>query len=137
MSSLARRLTVTATATVGAFTLLTGTALAHDCFVASKNLNGNSSDNWHVLTAPDLAVWMGAVTDPCPEQVDAGLAALREEGLPLSFKVFMRSTIGEKAANGTLTNGKGLENFAEGSSLPFQTVGVYAAAANATACPVA
>jgi hypothetical protein len=134
MSSLARRLTVTATATVGALTLLTGTALAHDCFVGTKSLNGTQSDNWHVVTVPDAAVMFGMVTDPCPAQVEAGLAAVRAEKLPLSFKIFDHSTIGEKAANGTLTNGKGLENFAAGSELPFQTVGVYAAAASTTAC---
>ena len=134
MSSITRRLTVTATATVGALTLLTGTALAHDCFVPTRSLNGPSSDNWHVVTVPDAAVMFGMVADPCPAQVDAGVAAVRAEGLPLSFKIFANSTIGAKAANGTLTNGKGLENFASGSELPFQTVGVYAVAANATSC---
>ena len=134
MSSLARRLTVTTTATIGALTLLTGTALAHDCFVGTKSLNGPQSDTWHVVTVPDAAVMFQMVSDPCPAQVDAGVAAVRAAGLPLSFKIFANATIGAKAANGTLTNGKGLENFAEGSELPFRTVGVYAAAANATAC---
>jgi hypothetical protein len=118
----------------GALTLLTGTALAHDCFIGTKNLNGPSSDSWHVVTVPEAAVFFGAVTEPCPAQVDAGLAAVRAEKLPLTFRIFARQTIGEKAANGTLSNGKGLENFTADSPLPAQTVGVYAAAANATAC---
>ena len=134
MSSLARRLAVTTTATVGALTLLTGTALAHDCFVPTKSLNGTQSDNWHVYTVPEVAVMFGAVQQPCPAQVEAGIAAVRADGLPLSFKIFGKQTIGAKAANGTLANGKGLENFLAGSTLPDQTVGVYAAAVQLTPC---
>lgn len=132
--SLAKRFTVTTTATLGAFALLTGTALAHDCYVPTKSLNGPVSDNWHVINVPQAAEDFGMLVTPCPAQVDAGIAALRADGLPLSIKVFMRQTIGEKAGGGTLTNGKGLENFAAGSTLADEALMTYVAAASSTPC---
>jgi hypothetical protein len=134
MSSLVQRLVVTGTATVGALALFSGTAFAHECYLGTKNLNGPKSANWEHITIPQGAAMFGLVTDPCDDQVAAGLDALQEAGLPQSIKIFMKSTLAANAAEHTLSDGKGMEHFTQGSTLADDALSVYAAAANAAEC---
>ena len=134
MNSMLRRVVTTAGATVGAVALLSGTALAHECYIGTKNLNGPASANWEHITVAQAAGFLMGFEAECAEQDAAGVAALRDGGLPLSIKIFMRSTLAESANPKTVADGKGMEHLDGGSTVAFEAVGTYVDAASATAC---
>ncbi len=135
MHRMIRRAMTTTAATVGALAMFSGTALAHECYIATKTTNGPKSANWFHVTAADAAVMFGGLVVECAEQLDAGEAALRDAGLPLSIKVFTRFTLAEKAPAKVTSDNKGLEHFGDGSTLADDTLAVFIAAAEAAACP--
>ena len=137
MNSTLRRIATTTGATAGALALLTGTALAHDCYLGTPAAKAPKSDAWHTFVIRDAVVDFGFFEPGCPEQLDAGDAALREAGLPLSLRIFANSELAAKAPEKVLSNGKGMENFHYGED-PFETiVGTFIGAAASTECAVA
>jgi hypothetical protein len=132
-----RRAVTTAGATVGALALFTGTALAHECYIATKTTNGPKSANWFHITIADAATQFFGFEAACAEQVSAGENALRDAGLPLSVKVFLRHTLAENAPAKVTSDNKGLEHFGDGSTLADEAVGTFIGVASATACPTA
>jgi hypothetical protein len=134
-----RRSALVGVATTAAVALGAGPALAHHCFVPMYNLNGPSSPNWWVYTAESAAAEIAGVTPECREAVDAGYDALEEAGLPVGIKIFGKMTIGdpkgeERIPNPNGANGKGLEYFGAGSTLPDEMLGVWIDAAMAYDC---
>ncbi|MBW3639690.1 MAG: hypothetical protein KY451_07575, partial [Actinobacteria bacterium] len=85
MHRMIRRAVTTSCATVGALALFTGTALAHECYIGTKITNGPKSANWTHIVVADAVQEFGIVPNACPAQLEAGEAALREAGLPLSI----------------------------------------------------
>jgi len=114
--------------------LFTGPALAHECYIATKSTNGPQSANWSFFTVADAAGLFGGFEAACDEQLDAGEAALRAAGLPLSVKVFNRFTLAEKAPSKVTSDNKGLEHFGDGSTLADEALGTFIGAAAATDC---
>jgi hypothetical protein len=140
LKMLRRGAIVTAGATT-AVAMAAGSASAHHCFVPMYSLNGPTSANWFVMTAesaaadPDIAGFEAA----CPEAAEAGYDALRAAGLPVGLKVFEKMTIGDPKAEGRISNpngadGKGLEYFGAGSTLPFQMLDTWIGAAATYEC---
>jgi hypothetical protein len=111
-------------------------ASAHHCYIGTKSLNGPKSANWIHLTVPAAAAdpEIAGFVAECPAAEKAGLAALKDQGLPLSIKIFEKKTIGEGSNNPNLDNGKGLEHFGAGSTLAFDALGTYIAVASSTSC---
>lgn len=112
--------------------MFTGTALAHECYIATKSTNGPQSANWFHITVADAAAEFAGF-NACPAQRAAGEEALTEAGL--SVKVFQRFTLAEKAPSKVTSNNKGLEHFGDGSTLADEALGTFIGAASATACP--
>ena len=148
-------------ATVGGATtalVLAGTmsASAHHCFIPMYSLDGPVSANWFVVSAEAGAAEFAGFPTLCDAQRDAGYAALEEAGLPVGIRVFEKMTIGEgnnfadllenpdyqgptgsgqgPAHNPNGANGKGLEYFGAGSTLPDQMLGTYIGAASSVTC---
>ncbi|EON23468.1 MULTISPECIES: hypothetical protein [Nocardioides] len=136
-----RRAAMIAVGTTAAIALGAGSASAHHCFVPMYSLNGPVSDNWFVLSAqdaaadPDIAGFEAA----CPEAAEAGYAALRAADLPVGLKLFGKMTIGdpkgeERIPSNNGADGKGLEYFGAGSTVPFQMLDTWIGAAAAYTC---
>jgi hypothetical protein len=78
-------------------------------------------------------------TAGCDGAVDAGYEALEAAGLPVGIKIFEKMTIGdpkgeERIPNPNGADGKGLEYFGAGSSLPMEMVGTWIAGAESYTC---
>jgi hypothetical protein len=136
-----RRGTMAATGAVAALALGVSAASAHHCFIPMYSLSGPSSPNWEVVTAeagaadPEFAGFEAA----CDEAVAAGYDALKAAGLPVGIKIKVSKTIGdpkgeERIPNPNGANGKGLEYFGAGSTLPFEMLETYIGAASAYDC---
>lgn len=129
-----RRLVTVPVATGAALLLAASPALAHDCFVTTGSTSGAGNDaKWHTIVVSEM---FGS----CDAQVDAIEAALRDAKLPQSIKVridkhLLAGTGAE--ANGKTVDGKGIDNFADGSPLPDEMLGVAFAAIAVTPCEVA
>lgn len=133
MNRTARRLMTTVGATAGSLAILTGTALAHDCYLGTPTTKSPKSDAWHTIVIQDAVVEFGIFTPECDSQLAAGNAALREAGLPLSLRVFAGRELAAKAPTDVLSNGKGMENFHYGD--PFeQIIGTFVGGAEAVDC---
>jgi hypothetical protein len=98
---------VTATVVLGT----TGTAYAHECFIANRSAQGNigatHSDRWVTVTVE------GFVNSPdFPPGVDPEcfLDYWFSHGGPAGFTVRSDKTIGEDSANPNLGDGKGLDH---------------------------
>ena len=132
-----RRPLLVGAAAIAAIGLGAAPAMAHHCYIPMYSLNGPSSPNWEVTTAEMGAEeFMGLAT--CPARAEAGYAALREAGMPVAIKVKISKTIGDPKDEGRMNpngaNGKGLEYFGAGSSLAFDMLDVYIAAASEVTC---
>ena len=123
-----RRTLTTAGTTAGAFAALTGTALASTCYLATPAPNAPRSDAWYVAVIADVVGY------ECPAQRDAGNAALRAEGLPLSLRVKADRHLAAKAPEQASANGKGMESFDYGEPDFTRIAGTYAEAAFAVSC---
>lgn len=133
-----RRIGVITASAAAAVAMTATSASAHHCFVPMYTLTGPTSANWFVVSAEMGAGFEGYEAE-CPGARDAGYAALRAEGLPVALKVFEKMTIGDPKGvdriptpNGA--NGKGLEYFGAGSTLPEEMVATYVAGADAYDC---
>ena len=132
-----RRLGVVAAGAAAAIAVTAASASAHHCFVPMYSLDGPESANWFVLSAEDGAGFEGYAAD-CDGARDAGYAALRDGGLPVGLKIFEKMTIGDPKHTGRMNpngaNGKGLEYFGAGSTLPEEMIATYVAGASEYAC---
>jgi hypothetical protein len=138
MSATMRRLGVVAAAATTAVAVTATSASAHHCFVPMYTLDGPTSANWLVLTAEDGAGY-GGFTAECDEAAEAGYDALRAAGLPVAIKIFEKMTIGDPKGTDRIptpngADGKGLEYFGAGSTLPDEMVSTWVAAAAAHDC---
>ena len=131
MNSTLRRIATTTGATAGALALLTGTALAHDCYLGTPTTKTPKSNAWHTIVIQDAVVQFGIFTPECDEQLEAGNDALRAAGLPLSVRVFAESELAAKAPQRVLSDGRGMENFHYGD--PFEQIVMTFVGAAATA----
>jgi hypothetical protein len=133
-----RRPALVGAAALTAFALGAAPAMAHHCYVPMYSLNGPTSPNWFVLDAETAARFVVGYEAPCQAAVDAGYAALREQGLPVGIKIFEKMTIGDPKETGRTNpngaNSKGLEYFGEGSPLADQMVAEWMEAASGVAC---
>lgn len=136
-------------------------ASAHHCFIPMYSLDGPTSANWFPVSAEFGAAAFGTeegvfFATECDAQREAGYGALEDAGLPVGIRVFEKMTIGEgnnfadlaedpeyfgpsgsgqgSAHNPNGANGKGLEYFGAGSTLPEQMLTTYIAAASAVSC---
>lgn len=142
MNRMLRRGLLATAAGTAAVAMAAGSASAHHCFVPMYSLNGPSSPNWFVLTAEDAAAdpEIAGFEAACDEAVDAGYAALKDAGLPVGIKIFEKMTIGDpKGVRGQVpnpngANGKGLEDFVAGSTLPSEMLGTWIGAASSYEC---
>lgn len=128
-------------AAITAIALTAGAASAHHCFIPMYSLNAPTSANWFVLSAEDAAAdpEIAGFEAACPEAAEAGYDALRAAGLPVGLKIFGKMTIGdpkeeERIPNPNGANGKGLEYFGAGSTLPFQMLDTWIGAAAIYEC---
>ena len=133
-----RRPLLVGAAAVAAIGLGAAPAMAHHCFIPMYSLNGPSSPNWEVYSAERGAAEIVGFVAGCEEASDAGYAALREAGLPVGIKINAKMVIGDPKHEGRMNpngaNGKGLEYFLAGSTLPDEMLGTYIAAASQTSC---
>lgn len=137
-----RRSGIAAAAAAAAIAVTATSASAHHCFVPMYSLQGpTASANWMVYTAesaaadPDIAGFEAE----CDEAADAGYDALRAAGLPVGIKIFGKMTIGDPKEEGRVPNpngadGKGMEYFGAGSTVPFEMIGTWIAAASSYDC---
>lgn len=137
--TLTRRGLVGGVAALGAVAIAAGPALAHHCFIPMYSLNGPASANWEVYSAEAGAADIEGFAAECAEAAEAGYDALRAEGLPVGIKIKASKTIGDPKGEGRIpnpngANGKGLEYFGAGSTLPFEMVEVWIGAADAYDC---
>ncbi|KGN37849.1 hypothetical protein [Knoellia subterranea] len=109
-------------------------ASAHHCYIPMYTLNAPASPNWLTFTAAGAAEEFGIFTPECDAQVDAGYAALRAAGLPVAIKIFEHGVIGGQSKNPNRSNGVGLEDFEQGSTLADEMLGTWVGAAAATSC---
>lgn len=138
ISTIVRRGAVVAGGAATALAVTAGAASAHHCFIPMNTLNGPVSASWFVVSAEDGAVIEAGYTPACAGAVEAGYAALEAAGLPVAIKIKATKTIGDPRDLGRMNpngaNGKGLEYFAAGSTLPFEMVGTWIAGAEAHDC---
>lgn len=144
MNRMLRRGLLATAAGTAAVAMAAGSASAHHCFVPMYTLNGPSSPNWWVVSAADGAAMPVEEDGPpgyvagCDGAVDAGYAALEEAGLPVGIKIFVKMTIGDPKETGRMNpngaDGKGLEYFGAGSTLPDQMVMTYISGAESYDC---
>lgn len=134
-----RRTMLIGAATAVAAVMAASPAFAHHCFIPMYSLQGpTTSANWFVVTAEVGAAMEAGYTNSCPGAAQAGYAALRAKGLPVGLKIFVKMTIadpkdeGRMAPNGA--NGKGLEYFGAGSTLPDQMLATWIAGASRVTC---
>ena len=134
-----RRLGVVTAAAAATVAVTAASASAHHCFVPMYTLNAPTSANWFVVSAEEGAALFLGYAAPCDEARDAGYDALRADRLPVGIKIFEKMTIGdpkgtERIPNPNGANGKGLEYFGAGSTLPDEMVTTYVAGASAYDC---
>ena len=127
-----RRTLTTAGATTAAFAVLTGTALAQDCYLGTPTTNVPKSSTWFAAPISEFAVMMGAVDPECAD-VAAGNAALRAAGQPLSLRVMERVTVAANAPAHVLSDGKGIDSFHYAA--PDGALAVYVEAAEQGCAP--
>jgi hypothetical protein len=106
-------------------TLGAGTALGHECFIASRSDTGNvmagtHSRVWlHVGSLPDLFGFVaedGSVPALSQSQLDWAVAQARDAGLPNEFSIFVgRHTIAEgtPAMAKHAADGKGVDHITD------------------------
>jgi hypothetical protein len=135
-----RRPLLIGAAAVAAVGLGAAPAMAHHCFIPMYSLNGPSSPNWIVYTAEAGAAEIAGFPTMCEDAAAAGYAALRDAGLPVGIKVMAKMTIGDPKEEGRMNpngaDGKGLEYFMAGSTLPDQMLETYIAAASDVTCGI-
>ena len=134
-----RRLGVVSAAAAAAIAVTATSASAHHCFVPMYSLDGPTSSNWFVVSAETGAALIAGFEAECDGARDAGYAALKADGLPVGIKIFEKMTIGdpkgtERIPNPNGANGKGLEYFGAGSTLPDEMVSTWIAGASAFDC---
>ncbi|MFB9732794.1 hypothetical protein [Ornithinimicrobium kibberense] len=138
MHRIVRRGLLATAAGTAAVAMAAGSASAHHCFVPMYTLNGPSSPNWFVVSAEEGAMFEAGYVTACEGAVDAGYAALHEAGLPVAIKIFEKMTIGDPKGTGRMNpngaDGRGLEYFGAGSTLPFEMVGTYIEGAESHDC---
>lgn len=137
--SIVRRGLMASAAAAAALALGAAPAMAHHCFIPMYgNLDGPQSPNWFVASAEVGAAELAGYPTVCDEARDAGYDALRAAGLPVGIKIFAKMTIGDPKGEGRMNpngaNGKGLEYFEAGSTLPDEMIGTYIAAASEVDC---
>lgn len=137
--SIVRRGLMASAAAAAALALGAAPAMAHHCFIPMYgNLDGPQSPNWFVASAEFGAAELAGYPTMCDEARDAGYDALRAAGLPVGIKIFEKMTIGDPKGEGQMNpngaNGKGLEYFGAGSTLPDEMIGTYIAAASEVDC---
>ena len=137
MFRIRRAATVIATAGA-ALAMSAGAASAHHCFVPMHSLNAPTSPNWFVISAEQGALWFEGYQAECDGAVEAGYDALRAEGQPVAIKIFEKMTIGDPKHNGRMNpngaDGKGLEYFEAGSSVPHLMVQTWVEGAESYEC---
>ena len=134
-----RRLGVVTAAAAATVAVTATSASAYHCFVPMYSLGGPTSSNWFVMSAEDGAAFVAGFEADCDGARRAGYAALRAEGLPVGIKIFEKMTIGdpkdtERIPTPNGADGKGLEYFGAGSTLPDEVVATWVAAADAYVC---
>lgn len=133
-----RRPALVGAAVVTAIAVGAAPAMAHHCYVPMYSLDGPTSSNWFVIDAETGASLVYGYEAPCAAAVDAGYAALREQGLPVGIKIFEKMTIGDPNETGRMNpngaDGKGLEYFGAGSPLADQMVAEWTQAASGVTC---
>ena len=138
MARWTRRALFTGVGAVGALAFGISSASAHHCFIPMYSLNGPTSANWFVVSAQEGALLEENYEAQCDAAAAAGYAALRAAKLPVGIKIFEKMTIGDPKGTGRMNpngaNNVGLEYFGADSELPFQMVGTWMAAAEATNC---
>lgn len=137
--SLIRRGVIAGAAAAASVALAAGPAMAHHCFVPMYSLNGpTSSASWFVVSAETGAAEEAGFPTLCDEARAAGYGALQEAGLPVGIKIFAKMTIGDPKETGRMNpngaDGKGLEYFGAGSTLPFEMLDTYIGAASQVDC---
>lgn len=138
MSATMRRLGVVTAAAAAAIAVTATGASAHHCFVPMYSLGGPSA-NWFVISAEDGASLIAGYEAGCDEAAAAGYDAVRAAGLPVGIKVFEKMTIGDPKGTGRVSNpngadGRGLEYFGAGSTLPDEMVGTWIDGASSYTC---
>ena len=139
MTTTMRRLGVVSAAAAAAVVATAASASAHHCFVPMYSLGGPTSSNWFVISAEMGASLVAGYEAGCDGAVDAGYDAVRAEGLPVGIKIFEHITIGDPLDTGRIptpngADGKGLEYFGAGSTLPDEMVATWIAGADAYDC---
>lgn len=139
MSATMRRLGVVTAAAAAAIAVTATGASAHHCFVPMYSFGGPSSANWFVISAEDGASLIAGYEAGCDEAAAAGYDAVRAAGLPVGIKVFEKMTIGDPKGTGRVSNpngadGRGLEYFGAGSTLPDEMVGTWIDGASSYTC---
>ena len=134
-----RRLGIVTAGAAAAIAVTAASASAHHCFVPMYTLDGPTSANWDVFTAETGAQLFAGYQTPCDGAREAGYDALRADDLPVGIKIFEKMTIGdpkgtERIPNPTGANGKGLEYFGAGSTLPEEMIATYVAGASEYVC---
>lgn len=124
-----RRAAVVGGGVLAAVSMGVTSASAHHCYVPMYSLNGPQSANWAVFTAEDGATMFADYVEPCAGATDAAYAALRDAGMPVGIKLFEKMVIGEGSSNPNRDDGKGLEDFVEGSTLADEMIGAFIGAA--------
>ena len=106
-----RRALALAAASVAMLLATTGTASAHECFIANRSAQGDAgathSANWVTETVEGFAHSPGFPPGVDP---DCFVAYWTANGGPASFTVRSDKTIGEGSSNPNLGNGKGLDH---------------------------
>jgi hypothetical protein len=89
----------------------TGTAYAHECYIANRSAQGNASathsDRWITVTVADF---VNSPDFPPGVDPDCFLDFWSSNGGPDSFTIRSDKTIGEGSANPNLGNGSGLDH---------------------------
>jgi hypothetical protein len=89
----------------------TGTAYAHECFIANRSAQGNASathsDRWITVTVEDF---VNSPDFPPGVDPDCFLDYWLSNGGPESFTIRSDTTIGEGSANPNLGDGKGVDH---------------------------
>lgn len=139
MRTTIRRLGVVSAAAAAAVAVTATSASAHHCYVPMYSLSAPASSNWFVISAEMGADLIFGYQAACDGAADAGYDALRAEGMPVGIKIFEKMTIGDPKGTGRIPNpngadGRGLEYFGAGSTLPDEMVGTWIDGASSYTC---
>ena len=107
-----------------AATLVSGVALGHECFIASRSDPGDIAAGSHskawltVATLEDVFVFIGQEggADLTPSQMTFAVEAARQAGLPGQFTIFIGShtlTEGTPASERNASNGRGVDHVSD------------------------